>query len=278
MRRAIEFLYAQARYKEALDFNTGKYFKFKINFATLTLPTPQGEHSDETIKREALKRWIEKCKAKRKLKSYVWKAESQENGNIHFHVVLDTYIHMQDLRNDWNCCLNKLGYIDAYQEQMREFHRDGFNYRHDLANKHIPEGYVTVKHWPLCAQLRAYEYGKKTEWRDPNSTDIHALKSIQNVAAYLIKYMVKNEDNKRPIEGKLWGCSDNLLVKEKIVYEWNHPQATWLHRAFMDLDDKVFKSEFNSYLPLTKEEFNTYVKLEPRHRFEDLLIKIRESA
>lgn len=48
--------------------------------------------------------------------------------------------------------------------------------------------------------------------RDPNSTDVHSVKDIRNIEAYMTKYMTKKaEKERRLIEGKLWSCSKNLM-------------------------------------------------------------------
>lgn len=43
-----------------------------------------------------------------------------------------------------------------------------------------------------------------------NSTDVKAVKNIKKIGFYLSKYFVKNQDDRRKIEGKLWGSSYNL--------------------------------------------------------------------
>lgn len=45
---------------------------------------------------------------------------------------------------------------------------------------------------------------------DPNSTDIHSTYKVKNLAAYLCKYFTKEGDERRAIEGRLWGCSQSL--------------------------------------------------------------------
>ncbi len=52
-------------------------------------------------------------------------------------------------------------------------------------------------------------FEKKHGHREPNSTDIHSFKKVNSIAAYLIKYFTKDE-NRRLIEGRLWGSSENL--------------------------------------------------------------------
>lgn len=113
LKKAISLLVAIAKEKEATNFKTGRKFKFKLNFITLTLPAPQGSIKDSDIKK-CLDNWIKRAKRKYKLNSYVWRAERQANQNIHFHIITDTYIHFENIRNDWNACISPLGFIKRF--------------------------------------------------------------------------------------------------------------------------------------------------------------------
>lgn len=114
LKKAIQLITAIAVEKEAPNFKTGKTFKFKLNFLTFTLPTTEHQATDKEIK-HALDNWIKRAKRKHNLKSYVWRAERQANGNIHFHMITDTWIHYQKIRDDWNSCLRPLGMIDKFK-------------------------------------------------------------------------------------------------------------------------------------------------------------------
>ena len=117
LRKAINTLCAIAKPKEALNFKTGKYFKFRLNFITLTLPCPQGEVSDKELKKQVLDVWLKAAKRRFKLKSYIWKAERQKNGNLHFHITSDCYIPWDQLRDTWNARLERLGYISTFEKK-----------------------------------------------------------------------------------------------------------------------------------------------------------------
>lgn len=117
LKRAIQLLTASAMEKEAPNFKTGKTFKFKVNFVTLTLPAPQGNISDRDIKKQCLDPWIKRMRRKHKLNNYVWRAERQKNGNLHFHLITDTWIHYEKIRNDWNSVLNFFKFIDKFEEK-----------------------------------------------------------------------------------------------------------------------------------------------------------------
>ena len=117
LKRAIQLLVASAKEKEAPNFKTGKLFKFKVNFVTFTLPCPQGNVTDREIKKRCLDNWIKRARRKYKLNNYVWRAERQKNGNLHFHMITDTWIHYEKIRNDWNDLLNHFGYIDTFEQK-----------------------------------------------------------------------------------------------------------------------------------------------------------------
>ena len=133
-------------------------------FITLTLPSPQ-QHSDNEIKRKCLDPYIKKMIKKHNTRNYFWRAESQKNGNIHFHIIVDTAIHHKLVRQEWNAVIGKLGYLDNFE--------------------------------------------KKHGHRNPNSTDIHALRRIDSVENYVIKYCCKS-DGYRGIKGRIHGCSDAI--------------------------------------------------------------------
>lgn len=169
LKRAINLLVATAEPKEAINFRTGKTFTFKVNFITLTLPAPQKDVTDKQLKAEAFDPFIKRMKRKYKLNNYVWRAERQKNGNLHFHILTDTYIRYDYLRDNWNSCLRKWHFISDFKEK----------FNHDK----------------------------------PNSTDVHSIQKIKNVAAYVVKYMSKDGGEADIIEGKIWDCSTALKHK-----------------------------------------------------------------
>lgn len=84
-------------------------------FITLTLPSPQ-VHDDRVINRKCLQPFILYLKRHHGITHYFWRAEAQENGNVHYHVLTDRYIDARDLQVAWNRCVNVLGYEDRYYE------------------------------------------------------------------------------------------------------------------------------------------------------------------
>lgn len=83
------------------------------SFVTLTLPYTQ-MHCDKVIKRECLNNFLIYIKRAHNASNYLWKAEVQRNGNIHFHILFDKYIPWREVRNIWNRSVNRLGYVDWF--------------------------------------------------------------------------------------------------------------------------------------------------------------------
>ena len=88
----------------------------KLVFFTLTLSSIQYQ-SDKKVKELLLKPFFRKASVVFGLKNYVWKAESQKNGNIHFHCIADVYIDKEALTRLWNAMQAKFSYIDEFEKK-----------------------------------------------------------------------------------------------------------------------------------------------------------------
>jgi len=179
IKNGLDYMLFLARPKKLPNARSGKKRTFKLVFITLDLSSDQ-IHSDQVIKRELLNQFLIEAKKKWGITLYLWKAEKQKNGRIHFHIITDKTIDMNELRNVWNRIQQKLGYVTRYREDRQLWHRDGFKY----APQYAPR-------WNYDAQLNAYHEGLRTDWDNPNSTDIHSVRHIINLKAYFSKEISK---------------------------------------------------------------------------------------
>jgi len=236
IRLAIDWLLHITHKKRLFIDHLKKYVSFKINFITLTLPCSQIRavifcdgrsksysnysrffpaynlglcrfdfyYDDIFIKKYLLNHFLTQIRRKYKVQSYVWKAETQDNGNIHFHITTGNYIDYLELRNLWNNILAKTDMIERYQLKWQ-----GLTFR-QYADK------VRLKQPSSESDLRrAYDYGVSTNWSNPNTTDIHSVWKVNDVAAYLSKYFVKHESDRRKIDGCKWRLSELLSSFKK---------------------------------------------------------------
>ena len=169
--------------------------KKSLKFITLTLASEQ-QHSDTEIRQKLLNQFLTELRQEFGLKNYIWKAEKQENGNIHFHILVDIFIDWKIIREKWSRIQNKLGYIDRFRKGINE---NGFEYYFDSArkkNKFISSETIRAR----------WEKGKKENWNNPPGTEIRRVEKIKNTSAYFAKYFAK-EDKIESGFGRIWFAS-----------------------------------------------------------------------
>jgi len=141
----------------------------KLVFMTLTLSDEQ-KHDDNWIKRKLLNSFLIKMKTDYKVNYYLWRAEKQQNGRIHFHVILDHFIDKKDIQLEWNKIQRKHGYTENYENRFGKT---------EPPSTHIRE--VTTEEQMIEYAIKYTSKKKKKE----NETDLKVI-------------------------GRIWGCSDEL--------------------------------------------------------------------
>lgn len=199
---------------------------YKLVLITLTLSAAQ-QHSDYIIKSKLLQPFIRQLRNRWKVKNYLWKAEAQDNGNIHFHITTDKYIHYSEIRDTWNSIQETLGYIS----------------RSGKENPNSTDVHAVYK----CKNVAAYLCGylsKKDLYKkklDHTTWQLHYYQNLLQITGCDIKTR-EEKGIKREIEGKLYDCNRELKSINPI---WES------HRALHDEIDqvqqeggKVIKSDF----------------------------------
>ena len=263
IKNAISWLNHLSKWSKVQDKKLNKKFAFRLNFITLTLPSPQilyfhlpdgsvvnNDHNfncwscvnlgfmkphyvmtDKAIKDICLNQFLTELRTKYHVKHYVWRAEAQKNGNIHFHITMNKFVYLGDLRNMWNRILDKTPFIDNYSKKFSKLNFENYCKIADpLNNKSTKK------------LLKSYEFGVRTHWRSPNSTDIHSVKNIRNIEGYLSEYFSKIDNTRRLIQGYLWRLSESLSA---------------LRCASVTVDSDL-DSEFTYFSKVFKEHYKIY--------------------
>ena len=223
IREKVTWLYELARNKTVQTTAGTTLFSFKMNFITLTLPAKQF-HTTAEITEKCLNQFLTECKSKFNLQNYVWRLEFQKNGNVHYHLATDTYISYTDCKLIWNRCLQKLGYISAYQDIFIGMKFSEYCQRYSNGGK---TDFNTLR--------ERFGRGTATRWDSPNSVDVRAVSNAKNIAFYISKYITKKQDCNlsevvREREDmntnlRLWFCSRSLSRLDKIevfLEEYDH--------------------------------------------------------
>lgn len=242
LKLSIEYFLLLNKPNNSKTGNTGRHYDNRIAFITLTLPSKQ-IHSDNEIKEKCLNQFMIELHKYRLITNYIWRAEYQKNGNIHFHILINRYIPWFDIRNRWNRIINKLGYVNRYSEEQQEYHKKGFNLRTDL-----------IKTWSRSKQYNAYLQGVKTNWRNPNSIDIHSIKNITNIKSYITKYMSKTENvnniesdnNETPPRnsGRIWAASTIFSNITGATTEIDNEIENNLRTLTANPNTRIFKADY----------------------------------
>ena len=144
---------------------TNKYINHRLSFITLTVSSNENKKL-EFCYTNLLKPFLRIMRNKHGLTTYIWKAEVQQRGQIHYHITTPSFIHYQIIRDTWNNIQSKAGCLDDYVKSKGHF--------------------------------------------DANSTDVHEVKHVQDLASYLVKEFCKSIQNNFLDDGKKWDCSNNL--------------------------------------------------------------------
>lgn len=222
----------------------GKYFRnSKLAFVTLTLSAKQA-HSDNQIKREMLGRFITECKRKFGMKNYFWRAESQENGNIHFHILVDCYMHWEKVRNLWNSIQESSGYIDRF-EAIHSHRNPNSTDVHGLENLKNTVAYV-VKY---CCKTEGFRPIKGRIWGSSDS--VKNLKPFETeidneVSKYLRSLKEVKEKRVKKGDGYTVIFCDNIELMKK-----NSPE---LYQRWTSYYDEIYECVYNGKTELFIED------------------------
>ena len=240
--KAVSWLLFIAKPKRVYCEELQKSFTFKINFITLTLPAKQ-QHTDQEIKARCLNNFIQVLRKKVSLRNYLWRAEAQANGNIHFHLVTDKFIHYSKIQQWWNQSVELLGYVSEF-ESLHGHRNPNSTDVHSVKHvkrlaSYLSKYFCKNRAFACIGELRE-EKGKQFEILygsreyKAESADKKQGKVIGHVLGGLI----------RPIQGKLWYCSSSLskikpIKIDQTCYEWAS-----LEEVLRDTSLKVYEGKF----------------------------------
>lgn len=237
LKNSIKYLFwlSGVYVRKGNKFNAKAYKK--VSMLTLTLSSKQ-KHSDWYIKKNMLNQFLIEIRQYNKNLIYVWRAEKQQNGNIHFHILLNIYLPVIKLLSIWNRIQKKEGYLKDYYKK-----HCNLNFTQYL------KLYPCTRFVDIFRRRRAFVAGQQSGWLNPNSIDIVSLKSVKKSYAYISKYISKSElvklnclldngtidDNeynllkeRMKISGRIWYASEqiqkckcpNVQIYNSLFYEF----------------------------------------------------------
>lgn len=92
-----------------------------------------------------------------------------------------------------------------------EFQKNGKLHLHLTADTFLHHAKIkTIWNKLLGHNGMLVDFYKKFGHAQPNSTDVHSVRKINNLAGYLCKYMGKQDNQLQRLRGRIWGCNYEL--------------------------------------------------------------------
>lgn len=120
MRRAIELLCMGIKPVTILNPVSKRYIKHRLSFITLTVSAKENITAKEAYN-NLLTHFMQWLRRTQNVSTYVWKAEVQKRGQIHYHITTPTFIHYKAIRDKWNNLQRKAGYLSNYYESKGHY-------------------------------------------------------------------------------------------------------------------------------------------------------------
>ncbi|MCR9066091.1 MAG: hypothetical protein NXI00_19125 [Cytophagales bacterium] len=172
------------------------------------------------------------------VKGLFWRAEPQKNTRIHFHLIVDRYVPWERIREKWIACTEKLGYVTMYSRSRKRIFKDGFKIDaekvesdrktlisymeevqrtrhlkydvHPVFERYLRNVAKTGKALTPAIidqvveekQRAAYESELACDFMNPFCTHIRAIKDLDSVTAYVVKYIAKKPTEKPLLPGQ----------------------------------------------------------------------------
>lgn len=208
IRRAVDMLLQIA--KPELVFNPviNRQIMHTLSFITLTISAKERHLTASEGHKLLLAPWLLRMKRKAGMTTYIWKAEFQKNGQLHYHITTPSFIHYSLIRDEWNNILSKAGMLsgwcglDGRQPNSTDVHAV-YKIKNMQAylTKYIAKGNKDV-----------IEFFKKHK-PEPAPDQIKSPVQVSNSSAKS-KAKFLQEYKKLPVYkitvGKIWDCSTNI--------------------------------------------------------------------
>lgn len=167
MRKAISLLIQKSPVRKIFNPVVNKTHDFSIGFVTLTL-ADQGKDTALDVYKKCLAPWLKWARYKG-MRDYVWKAELQKRGTLHYHIAINVFLHYQIIQDKWNYYQKKAGYLDDFAMRHKHFRPNSVDI-HAVQKVGNVEAYITKylikggggkikgKIWDCSKELKAAKY------------------------------------------------------------------------------------------------------------------------
>lgn len=160
----------------------------RLSFITLTISDNRKNLTASEAYKLLLRPFLQWLTKYKKVNTYIWKAELQARGQIHYHITTPTFIRYDEIRQKWNDLQDKNGLLDDFKK------------KHHHSNPNSTDVHETYKIKNLSAYLLKY-LTKEVQ---------KATKDISDKEQQQSGKSPENSQKTGKTVGKIWDCSMNL--------------------------------------------------------------------
>lgn len=202
---------------EGKDKKMHHTFSFRLAMITLTLTAPQC-HTDAEIKELCLQPFLNWLTRSHKC-SFVWKAETQLNGNIHFHINVDKFIPWKSVRSKWNSLLAKQGYCKVFNDGSNDKGNaatDISSIKNEKGLAAVVGGYLTRNsieekyHFALIEGKKRKDAGEELPFQESEFKTCTTMEKLLEKANFVSCDVRTGKHYTRLIDGRTWGQSESI--------------------------------------------------------------------
>ncbi len=199
IKRAINLLIMSSPKRRIYNPIIQKEHDFQLAFLTLTVSAKSSFLTAKDGYDRLLSHFLQWMRRTKKVKSFVWKAELQQRGQIHYHITFNIFIPHEEIRKKWNELQRREGLLDEYFEEKNHYEPNSIDI-HSVQKIENLAGYMV-------------KYMAKDQDSDPvMKADAAGEMPVEAASAWgsILSCYPENTVDKCRTIGKVWDCSSNL--------------------------------------------------------------------
>lgn len=121
IRTAVDLLLQISKARKVTNPYNKKVITHRLSFITLTIPDTNTNYTPSQGHKKLLKPFLRYMREKELMNTYVWKAEFQERGQLHYHITTPSVIDLRLIRKYWNGLLIKNNMLNEFYEKYNHY-------------------------------------------------------------------------------------------------------------------------------------------------------------
>lgn len=112
--KAVNLLILTAKERVIWNEVTGREQKHKLSFITLTISENERNLEAREAYDSLLKPFLKWMVRTKGVKTYIWKAELQKRGQVHYHITTHSFLNWKEIREKWNYLQRINGLLESF--------------------------------------------------------------------------------------------------------------------------------------------------------------------